>query len=47
MTGRRIGRAASGAVRLAETPRHPCVASPIRLADGTALELLDAARDER
>lgn len=39
--------AASGAMRLAESPRTPYAASPLRASDGTAREVLDAGRDER
>lgn len=39
--------ASSGALRLAESPRTPYRASPIRAAHGTAQELLDEAREER
>jgi antitoxin (DNA-binding transcriptional repressor) of toxin-antitoxin stability system len=38
--------AGSGALRLAESPRVPYRASPVRVADGTARRLLDAGRDE-
>ena len=37
--------AASGALRLAERPVNPYTASPLRLPDGSALELLNADRD--
>ena len=38
--------ASSGAMRLAESPREPYSASPIRAKDGTARALLDDARAE-
>lgn len=39
--------AGSGAMRLAESPREPYRASPIRAANGTARALLDELRDEQ
>lgn len=36
----------TGALRLAESPRVPYAASPIRMADGTARALLDEGREE-
>ena len=39
--------AGAGVLRLAESSRMPYRASPVRAADGTARELLDAERDER
>jgi len=38
--------ASAGALRLAESPRVPYSASPLRVTDGTARTLLDAGRDE-
>ena len=47
-TDRAFARLAStGALRLAESPRQPYRASPIRAPDGTARALLDESREER